>query len=49
MVTPKNRLADGEAPLPCHQHGIRKDPRGPARSDQPGDHRSVSSVQLYYL
>ena len=30
MVTPKNRLAGGEAPLLCRQHGI---PQGPARAD----------------
>jgi hypothetical protein len=29
--------------------GFRKDPRGPTRGDQPGDHRGVSSVQLHYL
>lgn len=30
MVTPKNRLAGGEAPLLCRQHGI---PQGPERAD----------------
>jgi hypothetical protein len=30
MVTPKNRLAGGEAPLLCRQHGISQ---GPARAD----------------
>ena len=30
MVTPKIRLAGGEAPLLCRQHGI---PQGPARAD----------------
>jgi hypothetical protein len=30
MVTPKNRLAGGEAPLLCRQHGI---PQGPVRAD----------------
>jgi hypothetical protein len=29
--------------------GFRKDPHGPTRGDQLGDHRSVSSVQLHYF
>jgi hypothetical protein len=46
MVTPKNRLKRRSFAVST---GFRKDPRGPTRGDQPGDHRSVSSVQLHYL
>ncbi|MFZ3324593.1 MAG: hypothetical protein WA231_01315 [Methylocella sp.] len=41
MVTPKNRLADGEAPLLCRQHGI---PQGPARAAARRSTRAITAA-----